>query len=119
MNGLPGFISKKECWILAMGKVGNDLYLATDIETFDDAWGPVSKVVYRAQPELIVKSNVSLGSIIPLPFNPAIHPPLRPNERLCHWKSNDDWVHAHGDNTPSAGASSTLAPCPRHANYSG
>ena len=83
-NCLAGFFKKHDLWILAMEKANNGLYPAADIETFADAWVPIYKFPYRYQPDLIAKYNVNGGSVIPLPFDPAIRPPLRPNERLCH-----------------------------------
>ena len=73
LNCLDGFLERHPVWILAMGEVSNDLYLAADIETFADAWGPVWKVVDQSQPDLIAKYNVNGGSIIPWPYNPDMH----------------------------------------------
>lgn len=102
-----------------MERASNGLYPAADIETFADAWGPIYKFPYRYQPDLIAKYNVNGGSVILLPFDPAIRPPLRPNERLCHWKSNDEYIHHYDDDTISVGTSSILALCLENAHYSG
>ena len=102
-----------------MEKTNNDLYLAADMDTFTDAWGPVFKVVNRSQPDLIAKYFVNGGSVISLPFDPAINPPLRPNERLCRWKSNDEDINHYNDGTSSVGTSSSLALCPENAKRPG
>ena len=109
LNCLAGFFERHPVWILASGKVSNDLYLAADIETFADAWGPVWKVVDQSQPELIAKYNVNGGSIVPWPSNPDIHPKLRSNERLCHWKSNDEYFFRRDEFAANVGRSSMLA----------
>ena len=109
LNCLDGFFEGLPVWILAMGEVNNDLYLGADIETIADACGPVWKVVEQSQPDLIVKYNVGGGSIVPWPCNPDIHPKLRPNERLCHWKSNDECIHPHVEGSTNVGMSSILA----------
>ena len=119
LNCLDGFFDRHPLWILAMGEVSNDLYLAADIETFTDVWGPVWKVVDQSQPDLIVKYNVNGGSIIPWPFNPDVHPKLRSNERLCHWKSNDEYFFQRDDIRANVGMSSILAAFTDNANNSG
>ena len=107
LNRLDGFFEGLPVWILAMGEVSNDLYLAADIETIADAWGPVWKVVEQSQPDLIVKYNVGGGFIVPWPHNPDIHPKLRSNERLCHWRSNDEYFFPRDDIRANVGMSST------------
>ena len=119
LNCLAGLFRKYPVWILAMGEASNDLYLAADIETFADAWGPVWKVVDRSQPQLIAKYNVNGGSIVPWPSNPDIHLKLRSNERLCHWKSNDGYIFQRDDISANVGMSSMLASFPENANHSG
>ena len=119
LNCLAGFFQRHPVWILAMGEASNDLYLAADIETFADAWGPVWKVVHQSQPELIAKYNVNGGSIVPWPANPDIHPALRSNERLCHWKSNDEYIYRWDDIAANVGMSNILASFPENANQSG
>ena len=116
---LASFFQRHPVWILAIGEASNDLYLATDIETFADAWGPVWKVADQSQPGSIAKYNVRGGSIIPWPCDPDVHPKLRPNERLCHWKSNDEYIHPHDEGSTNVGMSSILASFPESANYSG
>ena len=111
LNCLAGFFERHPVWILAMGEVSNDLYLAADIETFADAWGPVWKAVDQSQPDLIVKYNVNGGSIVPWPFNPDIHPKLRSNERLCHWKSDDEYFFQRDDISANVGMSSSPREC--------
>ncbi len=111
LNCLAGFFQKHPVWILAMGEASNDLYLAADIETFADAWGPIWKVAVQSRPDLIAKYNVNRGSIVPWPSNPVIHPKLRWNERLCHWKSNDEYIHHWGEGSANVGMSSILASC--------
>ena len=93
LSCLAGFFQEQDVWVLAMKEASNDLYLATDIETFADVWGPVWKVADRFRPDLIAKYNVRGGSIVPWPSDPDFHPKLRSNERLCHWKSNDEYIH--------------------------
>ena len=116
---LASFFQRHPVWILALGEASNDLYLATDIETFADVWGPVWKVADQSQPGSIAKYNVRGGSIIPWPCDPDVHPKLRPNERLCHWKSNDEYIHPHDEGSTNVGMSSILASFPESANYSG
>ena len=119
LNCLAGFFERHPVWILAIGKASNDLYLAADIETFADAWGPVWKVVDQSQPELIAKYNVNGGSIVPWPSNPDVHPQLRSNERLCHWKSNDEYFFRRDDISANVGMSSILASFSGESNHSG
>ena len=116
---LAGFFHEHDVWVLAMEQASSDLYLATDIETFADVWGPVWKVADQSQPELIAKYNVRGGSIIPWPSDPDVHPNLGPNERLCHWKSNDEYIHPYDEDSTDVGMSSILASCPESANHSG
>ena len=119
LNCLAGFFERHPVWILAIGKASNDLYLAADIETFADAWGPAWKVVDQSQPELIAKYNVNGGSIVPWPSNPDIHPKLRSNERLCHWKSNDEYIFRGDAISANVGMSSILASFSEKSNHSG
>ena len=111
LNCLDGFFERHPVWVLAVGEVSNDLYLAADIETFADAWGPVWKAVDRSRPELIAKYNVNGGSIVPWPSNPDIHPKLRSHERLCHWKSNDECFFQRDDISANVGMSSIPREC--------
>ena len=106
---LASFFQRHPVWILAIGEASNDLYLATDIETFADVWGPVWKVTGRFPPGSVAKYNVRGGSIIPWPCDPDVHPKLRRNERLCHWKSNDEYIHPHDEGSTNVGTSSILA----------
>lgn len=69
------------------------LYLRTDIETFADVWGPVWKVKDQHEPGKIARYNVGEGSIIPWSFDPMVHPALAMTERLCHWRSNYDFIN--------------------------
>ena len=111
LNCLAGFFDRHPVWILAMGEVTNGLYLAADIETFADAWGPVWKAVDQSRPELIAKYNVNGGSIVPWPSIPDIHPKLRSNERLCHWKSDDECFFQRDDIRANVGMLSDHREC--------
>lgn len=111
LSCLAGFLQEHDVWVLAMEEAGSDLYLATDIETFADVWGPVWRVADRFQPDLIAKYNVKGGSIVPWPSVPDIHPRLRSNERLCHWKSNDEYIHHRDADSANIGMPSVLALC--------
>lgn len=102
-----------------MEETSSDLYLATDIETFADVWGPIWKVADQSQPDLIAKYNVRGGSIIPRPSDPDVHPKLRRNERLCHWKSNDEYIYPYDEGSTNVGMLSILASFPEIANHSG
>ena len=119
LNCLAGFFQEHDVWVLSMEEARNDLYLAADIETFADVWGPVWKVTDQSRPELIAKYNVRGGSIIPWPSVPDIHPELRPNERLCHWKSNANYIHHYGEDLANNGMSSILASCPGIVSHAG
>ncbi len=119
LNCLTGFFQEHDVWVLAMEEASNDLYLAADIETFADVWGPVWEVADESRPELVAKYNVRGGSIVPWPSDPDIHPKLRPNERLCHWKSNAKYIHHYGEGSANNGMSSILASCPEIANHPG
>ena len=116
---LAGFFQEHDVWVLAMEEANNDLYLATDIETFADVWGPVWIVADQFRPDLIAKYNVKGGSIVPWPSDPDIHPQLRSNERLYHWKSNDECIHHRDADSANIGMSSILASCPGNSNHSG
>ena len=109
LNCLAGFFQEHDVWVLATEEASNDLYLATDIETFADIWGPVWKVADQFRPDLIAKYNVRGGSIVPWPSDPNIHPELRSNERLCHWKSNTEYIHHRDADSANVGMSSILA----------
>ena len=111
MKCLAGFFQEHDVWVLAMEEASNDLYLATDIETFADVWGPVWKVADQFRPDLIAKYNVRGGSIVPWPSDPDIHPKLRSNERLCHWKSNDEYIHHRDADSANVGMPTVLALC--------
>ena len=115
---LAGFFQEQDVWVLAMEEASNDLYLATDIETFADVWGPVWKVADHFRPDLIAKYNVRGGSIVPWPPDPDFHPKLRSNERLCHWKSNAEYIHHRDADPANIGMSSILASC-AGTNHSG
>ena len=119
LSCLAGFFQEHDVWVLAMEEASNDLYLATDIETFADVWGPVWKVADQFRPDLIAKYNVRGGSIVPWPSDPDIHPKLRSNERLCHWKSNDEYIHHRDADSANVGMSSILASCSRNSKHSG
>ena len=116
---LAGFFREHDVWVLAMEEASNDLYLATDTETFADVWGPVWKVADQFRPDLIAKYNVRGGSIVPWPSDPDIHPELRSNERLCHWKSNTGYIHHRDADSANVGMSSILASYSRNSNHSG
>ena len=60
------------------------LYRSTDIETFADGQGPVWKVTGLHQPGMIAKHNAGEGSIVPWQFDPKIHTPFSPNQRLLN-----------------------------------
>ena len=109
---LAGFFQEQDVWVLAMEEASNDLYLATDIETFADVWGPVWKVTDQFRPDLIARYNVRGGSIVPWPSDPDFHPKLRSNERLCHWKSNAEYIHDRDADPANIGMSTILASCP-------
>lgn len=102
-----------------MEEASNDLYLATDIETFADVWGPVWKVADQFRPELIAKYNVRGGSIVPWPYDSDIHPKLRSNERLCHWKPNDEYIHHRDADSANIGMSSILSASPENSDHLG
>lgn len=94
MNCLAELMGDSDVWVLGRGTdpPTQALYLASDIETFADAWGPVWKVVDRLRLGSISRYNVGGGSIVPWPWDSSAHPKLEAGERLCHWKSNDDFI---------------------------
>ena len=94
MNCLAGLMDNSDVWVL--GRVKDPpvqaLYLASDLETFADAWGPVWKVEDQSRPGSIVSYNVGGGSIVPCVWDSGTHPNLEAGERLCHWKKNDEYI---------------------------
>ena len=119
LNCLAAFFQEHDVWVLAMEEVSNGLYLATDIETFADVWGPVWKVLDQFRPGLVAKYNVRGGSIVPWPSDPDIHLKLRSNERLCHWKSNAEYIQHRDADSANFGMSSILASWSVNISHSG
>ena len=105
MNCLAGLMGNSDVWVL--GRVKDlpvqALYLASDIETFADVWGPVWKVIDQSRPSSILSYNVGDGAIVPCGWDSGIHPNLEAGERLCHWKKNDEYIKikAVGSSEPS------------------
>lgn len=90
MKCLAEFFEGRDVWVFGRFS-SQDLrssYLSADIVTFADVWGPVWKVMDKTTEKVVTRYNVGGGSIVPWPYNPDIHPYLKPNERLCHWQSN-------------------------------
>ena len=90
MNCLAEFFDDEDVWIFGYypGPQPQSYYLCTDIVTFADLWGPVWKVVDTSNDRRIAKYNVRGGSIVPWPYDLAIHPDLESDQQLCHWRSN-------------------------------
>ena len=90
MKCLAEFFEDRDVWVFGRFS-SQDLrssYLSADIVTFADVWGPVWKVMDKTAEKVVTRYNVGGGSIVPWPYNPDIHPYLKPHERLCHWQSN-------------------------------
>ena len=119
LNCLAAFFQEHDVWVLAMEEVSNGLYLASDIETFADVWGPVWRVLDKFRPGLVAKYNVRGGSIVPWPSDPNIHLKLRSNERLCHWKSNAEYIQHRDADSANFGMSSILASWSVNISHSG
>lgn len=98
---LSSFLEDREVWVFddTMGLSLPPLYLVTDIDNFADVWGPVWRVPDLRRPGRIAKYNVGGGSILPWRVDEKVHPRLKANERLCHWKSNADYIRS---NEPSS-----------------
>lgn len=100
---LAPFLEDREVWVFDSSTRHGlpPLYLAADIETFADCWGPVWKVADSKHPGLVAKYNVGGGSILSWRFDARVHPQLQANERLCHWRSNADYIRGNGASSPS------------------
>ena len=100
---LSAFLEDREVWVFddTMEQCVPPLYLATDIETFADVWGPVWKVADLTRPRSTAKYNVGGGSILPWRFDASIHPNLKAGERLCHWTSNTDYIRGNDPSSPN------------------
>ena len=100
---LSAFLEDREVWVFddTMEQCVPPLYLATDIETFADVWGPVWKVADLTRPGSTAKYNVGGGSILPWRFDASIHPKLKAGERLCHWTSNTDYIRGNDPSSPN------------------
>ena len=111
---LSAFLEDREVWVFDDTTEQHipPLYLATDIETFADVWGPVWKVADLTRPRSTAKYNVGGGSILPWRFDASIHPELKAGERLCHWNSNTDYIRGTNPSLPNLGK-----PC-LDSNYS-
>lgn len=95
MKCLAPLLGNRDVWVFTgtMLNFPPAVYLKTDIETFADVWGPVWRVKDQHEPDKTARYNVGEGSIIPWPFDPVVHPALAMNERLCHWRSNFDFIN--------------------------
>lgn len=100
---LSAFLEDRKVWVFddTMEQRVPPLYLATDIETFADVWGPVWKVADLIHPRSTAKYNVGGGSILPTRFDASIHPRLNAGERLCHWTTNTDYIRGNDLSSPS------------------
>ena len=100
---LSAFLEDRVVWVFddTMEQFVPPLYLATDIETFADVWGPVWKVADLTRPRSTAKYNVGGGSILPWRFDASIHPELKAGERLCHWTSNTDYIRGNDPSSPN------------------
>ncbi|EPE37115.1 hypothetical protein GLAREA_09278 [Glarea lozoyensis ATCC 20868] len=96
------FLNREEAWVLepydkkAPSEDLSPIYLATNIITFSDIWGPAWKscavVEDKARPSTIVRYNVGNGVIIPLSRLLARNedcPQILEGEVLCHWCPNN------------------------------
>ena len=94
MNCLAGLMGNNDVWVLgrAADPPAQALYLASDIETFADVYGPVWKVMDPSRPGYFTRYNVGGGSIVPWLWDSGTHPNLEAGERLCHWRKNDEYV---------------------------
>lgn len=112
MKCLAPLLGYRDVWVFThtMLDYPPALYLKTDIETFADVWGPVWKVTDQHEPEdKIARYNVGEGSIIPWPFDPLVHPVLAVNERLCHWRSNFDFINTDASSVDTGKSIATKA----------
>ena len=97
MKCLQPFLGSRPVWVFekaAWSKFAENMYLATDIKTFSDVWGPVWNVRHG---DAFLRYNVGGGSILPWPSDESGHPKMLTGERLCHWVDRSELIRLNLD----------------------
>jgi hypothetical protein len=89
---LSGLTGSRTVWVFHTSDqtVEEPLYLSASVEEFALVWGPVWKAALGKDESTFKQYNVGGGSIIPWKYEDGVHPPLKDNERLCHWMRLED-----------------------------
>lgn len=72
--------------------VNAPLYLSLRIDEFADFWGPVWQIAQTDTDTSVHSYAAGDGYIVPWLHDMTTHPPLKSEERLCHWVPGGDNV---------------------------